>query len=154
VWFSKVFCGRKHKFGLNLQGTCDSEGHFLDVCIGHPASTSDYLSFATSSFQSQTETPGFLAPGLCIFGDNAYVNCSYMATPYKNVPSGSKDNYNHYHSQVSWMFASLICCSVISLNFLLLCFGSLSEYQNRMCLWNAGKLVGYSLRELCQQRWV
>ena len=97
---SKFFCGRKHKFGLNLQGTCDSDGRFLDICIGHPAATSDYLAFATSSFRNRLEQPGFLAEGLCIFGDNAYVNCSYMATPFKNIASGSKDNYNHYHSQV------------------------------------------------------
>ena len=46
------------------------------------------------------ETPGFLKPGLCLFGDNAYVNTPYMATPYKNVGSGVKDDYNFYHSQV------------------------------------------------------
>jgi hypothetical protein len=97
---SKFFCCWKHKFGLNLQGTCDANGHFLDVCIGHPASTSNYLSFATSSFKQKLESPGFLADGLCIFGDNSYVNCSYMATPYKNIASGTKDNYNNYHSQV------------------------------------------------------
>ena len=97
---SNFFCERKHKFGLNLQGTCDLEGCFLDVCIAHPASTSDYLSFSTSSLKNKLEMPGFLAEGLCIFGDNAYINCSYMATPYRNVASGSKDNYNHYHSQL------------------------------------------------------
>jgi hypothetical protein len=119
VWFCKVLLWKKAQICLNLQGTCDSEGHFLDVCIGHPASTSDYLSFSTSLFKAKLETPGFLAPGLCIFGNNAYVNCSYMATPYKNVPSGSKDNYNHYHSQVSWMFAfHQFICFVIYLNLL------------------------------------
>jgi DDE superfamily endonuclease len=46
------------------------------------------------------ETKGFLAPGLCLFGDNAYVSTPYMATPYKNVKGGSKDDYNFYHSQV------------------------------------------------------
>ena len=99
--FSEFFCGRKHKFGLNLQGTCDSDGkEFLDVCIGHPASTSDYLSFSTSTFKTKLESTVFLADGLCIFGDNAYVDCLYMATPFKNVPSGTKDDYNHYHSQL------------------------------------------------------
>ena len=96
----KFFCGRKHKFGLNLQGTCNADGKFLDVFIEHPALTSDYLSFSTSTFKTKLETPGFLANGLCIFGDNAYVNCLYMAMPFKNIPSGSKDDYNHYHSQL------------------------------------------------------
>jgi hypothetical protein len=110
---TKFFCGRKHKFGLNLQGTCDSDGRFLDVAIGHPASTSDYLFFSTSAFKTKLETPGFLAKGLCIFGNNAYVNTSYMATPFKNVPSGTKNDYNHYHSQVR---ASMIFCLLPSVS--------------------------------------
>jgi hypothetical protein len=39
----KFYCGCKKRFGLNLQAVCDSEGRFLDVAIGHPGSTSDYL---------------------------------------------------------------------------------------------------------------
>jgi DDE superfamily endonuclease len=70
----KFFCGRKHKFGVNLQGTCDSECRFLDICIQHPASTSDFLPFTTSSLFRKLEENGFLAPGLCIFGDLAYTN--------------------------------------------------------------------------------
>jgi hypothetical protein len=63
----KFFCGRKSKFGLNLQGTCDSEGHFLDVSMGHPTSTSNYLSFSTSSLQAKLEKARFLAEGLSLF---------------------------------------------------------------------------------------
>jgi hypothetical protein len=78
----KFFCGRKGKFGLCFQGICDSECHFLDVCIAHPASTSDYLTFCTNSLKhNKLEKEGFLAPGLCLFGDSAYVNNEYMATP-------------------------------------------------------------------------
>jgi hypothetical protein len=96
----KFFCGRKHKFGLNMQATCDADGRFLDVSISHPASTSDFLAFSTSKLQKKIERPGFLAPGLCIFGDNAYVNNSYFMTPFKNVKGGSKDAFNFYHSQL------------------------------------------------------
>lgn len=96
----KFFCGRKHKFGLNLQGTCDSECRFLDVCIKHPASTSDFLSFTTSALYRKLEQKDFIAPGLCLFGDAAYTNGRYFATPYKNVSSGTKDDYNFYHSQL------------------------------------------------------
>ena len=46
----KFYCGRKHRFGLNMQATCDSEGKFLDVSIAHPASTSNFLAFSTSMF--------------------------------------------------------------------------------------------------------
>jgi hypothetical protein len=96
----KFLCGRKKKFGLNMQGVCDSYERFLDVAICHPGSTSDFLAFATSPLRHKLEQPGFLAPGLCLFGDNAYVNTSYMVTPYKGVSAGSKDDYNFYQSQV------------------------------------------------------
>jgi hypothetical protein len=106
----KFFCGRKHKFGLNMQGTCDSHGRFLDIMIEHPAATSDYLAFSTSALKHKLERNGFLAPELCLFGDNAYVNTSYMATPYKGAIGGTRDNYNFYQSQVrtlSWKNKSL-----------------------------------------------
>ena len=41
-----------------------------------------------------------LAPGLCFFGDNAYLNTQYMATPYSAVSAGTKAAYNFYHSQL------------------------------------------------------
>jgi hypothetical protein len=94
----KFFCGRKKKFGLNMQATCDHEKRFLDIYLGHPASTSDYLAFSSSPLFCSLEEDGFMKPGLCIFGDNAYVKTSYMATPYKGVKEGSKDAYNFFHS--------------------------------------------------------
>lgn len=96
----KFFCGRKHKYGLNMQGTCDADGKFLDVSVGHPGSTSDFLAFSTSKFHKLVEQPGFMAPGLCIFGDLAYVNNSYFMTPFKSIKSGPKDSFNFYHSQL------------------------------------------------------
>jgi len=79
----KYMCGRKKKFGLNMMGTVDAEGRFLNIQIGHPGSTLDYLAFATSDLKAKLEEPGFLAPGMVLFGDNAYGNCSYMVTPIK-----------------------------------------------------------------------
>ena len=70
------------------------------ISINYPGSTSDFLAFESSSIRPLLEQSDFLAPSLCIFGDNAYVNRSYMATPYPNVGSGSKDSYNFYHSQL------------------------------------------------------
>jgi DDE superfamily endonuclease len=103
----KFFCGRKHKFGLNLQGTCDAEGRFLDVSIAHPASTSDFLAFTTSRLHKMIEVPGFLAPGLAVFGDSAYVNNGYFVTPFKNVKSGVRDSFNFYQSQLR---ITIECC--------------------------------------------
>ncbi len=43
---------------------------------------------------------GLLKNGLYLFGDNAYLKTRYMATPYPNVSSGSKDDYNFFQSQL------------------------------------------------------
>lgn len=96
----KFFCGRKKKFGLNLQAICDHKKRFMDVEIEHPAATSDYLCFTTSDIHQKLKEVGFLADGLCLFGDNAYVNTPFMATPYRGVTDGPKDAYNFYHSSL------------------------------------------------------
>ena len=95
----KFFCGRKKKFGLNCQAVCDVRGRILDISIMYPGSTSDCLAFEGMSLFQKLEE-GMLAPGLCIFGDNAYLNTPYMATPYPAVSGGTKDSYNFYHSQL------------------------------------------------------
>jgi hypothetical protein len=64
-----------------------------------PGSTSDCLAFEGSSLYKRLES-GLLADGLCLFGDNAYLNSPFMATPYSGVGSGAKDAYNFYHSQI------------------------------------------------------
>ena len=97
----KYMCGRKKKFGLNMMGTVDYRGRFLNVEIRHPGSTSDYLAFATSELKADLETPGFLYPGLVLFGDNAYSNSSYMVTPFKAGKEGELgDDFNYYQSQL------------------------------------------------------
>jgi hypothetical protein len=94
-----------------MQAVCDSKMKFLDVSILQPASASDYLCFLTSDL-SRNMNEGILDNNLCLFGDNAYVNQTYMATPYSNVGLGSKDNYNFYHSQlrinIECAFGSLV----------------------------------------------
>ena len=100
VGSAKFFCGRKKKFGLNLQATCDSKNKFLNISIKYPGSCSDFVAFDTSDFRRRLDGVGFLHPSLYLFGDNAYVNSRYMATPYANVSRGTKDSYNFYHSRL------------------------------------------------------
>ena len=50
-------------------------------------------------YQQLTEGSGLLN-GYCLYGDNAYVNESYMSVPYPNTSSGPRDAYNYYQSQV------------------------------------------------------
>ena len=85
---------------MNLQAICDHELRFIDIDISHPASTSDYLAFCTSSILSNLEKDNFLKPGFCLYGDNAYVNTSFMASPFKGTSSGPKDAYNFFQSQI------------------------------------------------------
>jgi hypothetical protein len=95
---TKFFCGRKRNFGLNCQAVCDSQGKFLELFIVYPGSTSNCLALEGMSLFSRLES-GLLAPGLCLFCDNAYLNSIYIATPYSAVSGGSKDAYNFYHLQ-------------------------------------------------------
>ena len=98
---SKYFCGRKKKYGMILQGTCDHERRFIDFDISQPGCTSDYLTFCNCDLlKKKLLEPGFLKPGLTLYGDNAYVNTSFMTTPFKAVSGGIKDGFNFYHSQV------------------------------------------------------
>lgn len=103
----RFFCGGKKKFGLNSQAVCDSCGRITDVSIMHPASTSNCLSFATSPLCHKLEQPSFLASDVCLFGDNACVNTSHMATPIKAVRSGSKDAHDFCQSQLR---INMECC--------------------------------------------
>lgn len=96
----KFLCSRKHKYGLNMQGTCNRRGRILDMSINYGGASSDLLAFEKSDLYRRLEG-GLLADGLVLYGDNAYVNTNYMATPYPGVTSGGKDVYNFFHSQVS-----------------------------------------------------
>ena len=85
-----------------MQATCNSQKQFLDVSINYGAASSDHMAFEVSDLRRKLlSQPGFLAEGLCLFGDNAYVNSSFMATPYPNTGSDmQKDAYNFHHSQL------------------------------------------------------
>jgi DDE superfamily endonuclease len=59
---AKFFCGRKHKFGLNCQASCDARGRFLDASVIAPGATSDVLAFEGAAIYKQLKA-GILAPG-------------------------------------------------------------------------------------------
>eukprot|EP01082_Thalassiosira_pseudonana_P005802 g5709.t1 g5709 contig2:1128585-1129208(+) len=66
------------------------------ICGG---ASSDLVAFEGSDLKKQLDD-GLLAPNLCLFSDNAYINSHYMATPYPNTSGGARDNYNYFHSQL------------------------------------------------------
>lgn len=96
----KFFCGRKMKYGLNMMGVCDSQRRFIWVEVAMPGAASNFYAFDQSSLKSKLETEGFLRPGSCLFGDNAYVNSPYMCVPWRNVSRGPKDAMNYFHSSL------------------------------------------------------
>ncbi len=69
------------------------------MAITYGGSTSDCLAFEGSNLYKRLER-GLLLDGICLFGDNAYLNSQYMATPYKNISNASRDSYNYYNSQL------------------------------------------------------
>jgi hypothetical protein len=109
---AKFYCGRKNKFGLNMQAVCDHKRRFLDVDITHPGSASDFTVWLNCKLRDAVETQNFLAKDLVLYGDNAYVNTPYMVTPFRGVSSGPKDDYNYYHSStritIEGAFGSLV----------------------------------------------
>jgi hypothetical protein len=99
----KFLCGRKGKFGLNCQAVSDVRGKIWDISIGYGGSSSDCLAFERSELFERCEA-GLMKNGKVLFGDNAYLNTHYMATPYTNVSGNeehvTKDDYNFFHSQL------------------------------------------------------
>jgi hypothetical protein len=99
----KFLCDCKGKFGLNCQAVSDVSGKILDVSIGYGGSSSDCLAFERSDLFDRCEA-GLMKNGKVLFGDNAYLNTQYMATPYTNVSGNedhaTKDDYNFFHSQL------------------------------------------------------
>ena len=95
----KFLCGRKGKFGLNCQAISDVRGRILDISIVYGGASPDCLAFEGSGIYEDLEA-GLLHDNLVLFGDNAYLNSHYMVTPFPNVSSGSKDDFNFFHSQL------------------------------------------------------
>ena len=113
----KFYGGRKGKYGLNMQAVCNGCHRFSHVSVLHPASASDYLAFVTSSLYQQLTQGSGLPEGYCLYGDNAYVNESYMAVPFPNISSGLRDANNYYHSKVHINIECIIneeCSFVVS----------------------------------------
>ena len=99
----KLLCGRKGKFGLNCQAVSDVRGRILDISIGYGGSSSDLLAFESSDLHHRCED-GLMKNSVVLFGDNAYLNSRYLATPFSNVSGNeeqkTKDDYNFFHSQL------------------------------------------------------
>ncbi len=77
-----------------------------------------------------------LAPGLYLFGNNAYLNTPYLATPYAAVTGGTKDAYNFYHSQARICIDAHSECLCTDGQF----YGALAQLHN-FCIVEANDTV-------------
>ncbi len=80
----KFLCDHKHKLGLNCQAVADVNGKILDISVVYSASAADCVTFEASDLHARLED-GLLQNGFVLFGNNAYLNSIFMATPYSNV---------------------------------------------------------------------
>ncbi len=69
---------------MNCQAVSDVHGRILDFLIGLPGTSSDCIAFEGSNLYERLEG-NLLKKGLVLFGDNAYLNTRYMATPLPNA---------------------------------------------------------------------
>ena len=56
----------------------------MDILIGLPGASSDCIAFERSDLYERLEG-GLLKYGFVLYGDNAYINTRYMATPSPNI---------------------------------------------------------------------
>ena len=79
---------------MNLQAICNDKKRFIYISIKYGACSSDHIAFAVSDLMQKLLVAGFLADGLVLFGDNAYVNTIFMVTPYPNTTQDTpRDSY-------------------------------------------------------------
>ena len=55
-----------------MMGVCDSRRRFIWMEVNMPGAASDFCAFDESALKQKLEAEGFLRPGLCLFGDNAF----------------------------------------------------------------------------------
>ena len=93
---------------MNCQAVSDCRGRILDISIKYGGASSDCLAFEASDLHTRLENGLMHQDGdnerFVLFGDNAHLNTTYMATPFTNVAGDpnrvAEDSYNFYHSQL------------------------------------------------------
>lgn len=84
---------------MTLQGVCDAQRRFLDVCVGSPSRIHDSRVFSLSPISD--ELPGICCGQYHLLGDAAYPLREYLLTPFKDYGNLTHKvrNYNIKHSQ-------------------------------------------------------
>ena len=69
---------------MNGQAVASVYGKTLDISIVYGTSAADCVAFRASDLHARLED-SLLQNGYVPFGDNAYLNSFFMATPYSNA---------------------------------------------------------------------
>ena len=94
---SEFFCGRKMKFGLNLQAVCDHKKRCASISVLYGTSTSDHLAFKVSDLKlKQVSGPVFVSPDVCFFGNNARQNILNGNTIFQRVLGQDCQGCKHF----------------------------------------------------------
>ncbi|XP_058449440.1 uncharacterized protein LOC131429379 [Malaya genurostris] len=94
-----TYVNRHDLLSITLQGICDSNKRFMDVCIGAPSKVHDARIFSISPISK--ELPVLCEGKFHLLGDAAYPLREYLLTPYKDYGTSSprRRRYNIKHSQ-------------------------------------------------------
>ncbi|XP_021703681.1 putative nuclease HARBI1 [Aedes aegypti] len=94
-----TYVNRHDLLSMTLQGICDVNRRFLDVCVGSPSRIHDSRVFSLSPISE--EISGICHGKYHLLGDAAYPLREYLLTPFKDYGnlSHKERNYNLKHSQ-------------------------------------------------------
>lgn len=94
-----TYINRHDLLSMTLQGICDANRKYLDVCVGSPSRIHDSRVFSLSPISE--ELSGICHGRYHLLGDAAYPLREYLLTPYKDYGNLSRKdrNYNLRHSQ-------------------------------------------------------
>ncbi|XP_065073848.1 putative nuclease HARBI1 [Ochlerotatus camptorhynchus] len=94
-----TYINRHDMLSMTLQGVCDPNRRFLDVCVGSPSRIHDSRVFSLSPISD--DLPGICQGRYHLLGDAAYPVREYLLIPYKDYGNLTikQRNYNRKHCQ-------------------------------------------------------
>ncbi len=107
----EIFLQKKIQVWLELPSCLRCEGENIGYIHHTWGASSDCIAFGASDLYSCL-MGGLMTEGLVLFGDDAYLNSSFLATPYPIDKSSSCNDYKQYHLQVRVIS---ICVSLLQL---------------------------------------
>ncbi|XP_065091624.1 putative nuclease HARBI1 [Ochlerotatus camptorhynchus] len=94
-----TYVNRHDMLSITLQGVCDANKSFMDICVGSPSKIHDSRIFTLSPLSD--DLPQICHQKFHLLGDAAYPLREYLLTPYRNDGrmNQKKRKYNLKHAQ-------------------------------------------------------